>query len=264
MSSCAQKVRFVLAEKGLEWQSKNLNLRNGDQHKEDYLKLNPAGVVPTLIHDNNIIIESSIICEYLDDLVPAPLLRPDSPIDRAKMRLWFRTIDNSIHAHAGVVSSAVAFRFQKLAKGEETAKRLVEGIPDENKRSRMRSIVFEGVDSPIFWRSILAFQELIVKMEKTLEENDYLAGDRLSLADIVCLPYIVRLDLLGLSDMWDVSSKLSNWYRKMITMESYGIAFTQWDDPAYLELMAEKGREYWPQIKKLIERPQTIAGQQVA
>ncbi|MGI9570942.1 MAG: glutathione S-transferase family protein, partial [Desulfobulbia bacterium] len=246
MSSCAQKVRLVLAEKGLDWESKHLNLRNGDQHKEDYLKLNSAGVVPTLVHDDNVIVESSIICEYLDDLVPTPRLRPDSPFDLAKMRLWFRMIDSSIHAHAGVVSSAIAFRFQKLAKGEEAASKLVEGIPDENKRNRMRSIVFEGVESPIFGKSLRAFQDLIAKMEKALGEYEYLAGDKFSIADIVCLPYIVRLDQLGLSGIWDVSSNLSNWYSKMTAMKSYGVAFTQWDDPKYLELMAEKGREYWP------------------
>ena len=47
MSVCAQKVRLVLAEKKLEWTGHHLNLRAGDQHRPDYLKLNPKGVVPT-------------------------------------------------------------------------------------------------------------------------------------------------------------------------------------------------------------------------
>ena len=53
MSSCAQKVRIVLAEKGLEWEGHHLSLRDGESRTSEYKKLNPNGVVPTLITDNN-------------------------------------------------------------------------------------------------------------------------------------------------------------------------------------------------------------------
>lgn len=65
-SVCAQKVRLVLAEKGLEWNS-HVMLLNGDHLEPDYLKLNPNGVVPTLVHDGNVIVESNVIMHYLDD-----------------------------------------------------------------------------------------------------------------------------------------------------------------------------------------------------
>ena len=65
MSSCAQKVRIVLAEKGLEWESHHLSLREGESRTSEYKKLNPNGVVPTLITDSNeTIIESTVIMEY--------------------------------------------------------------------------------------------------------------------------------------------------------------------------------------------------------
>src|SRR3546814_10227948 len=50
LSSCAQKVRIALYEKQLPWKSHHLNLRKGDQFKPEYMKLNPNGVVPTLVH----------------------------------------------------------------------------------------------------------------------------------------------------------------------------------------------------------------------
>ena len=60
MSPCAQKVRTVLAEKGLEWKSHHLDLRGtGDNLRPEYLKLNPNGVVPTLVDDGRVIIEST-------------------------------------------------------------------------------------------------------------------------------------------------------------------------------------------------------------
>ncbi|MDA7572025.1 glutathione S-transferase N-terminal domain-containing protein [Porticoccaceae bacterium] len=76
MSACAQKVRFVLAVKQLEWQSKELNLRQGDQLRPEYLKINPKGLVPALEHDGNILVESNIIVDYLDEVFPTPSLMP--------------------------------------------------------------------------------------------------------------------------------------------------------------------------------------------
>ena len=54
MSTCSQKVRMALAEKGLEWTSHHLNLRAADQQKPDYLALNPNGVVPTITDGDDV------------------------------------------------------------------------------------------------------------------------------------------------------------------------------------------------------------------
>lgn len=64
-STCSQKVRICLWEKGLTFAEKKLDLFKGDQLTEEYKKLNPNGVVPTLIHDGEVIIDSSVIIEYL-------------------------------------------------------------------------------------------------------------------------------------------------------------------------------------------------------
>ena len=76
MSACAQKVRLTLAEKGIQWQGHHLDLRAGDQQKADYLRLNPKGVVPTLVEDGKVVRESTVIMEYLEDRYPEPPLRP--------------------------------------------------------------------------------------------------------------------------------------------------------------------------------------------
>jgi glutathione S-transferase len=87
MSTCAQKVRATLAEKGLSWDSHELNLRTGEQHKPEFLKLNPRGVVPVLIHNGKPIAESNIIMEYLEDeFADTESLMPDSAIEKAAVR----------------------------------------------------------------------------------------------------------------------------------------------------------------------------------
>ena len=86
-SVCAQKVRIALKEKGQEAKDHILTLR-GDQHDPAYLKLNPNGVVPTLIHDGEPITESSLILYYIDDAFPEPPLMPKKPLQRHLVRKY--------------------------------------------------------------------------------------------------------------------------------------------------------------------------------
>ena len=65
MSVCAQKVRIVLAHKGVEWQGKNLNLRAGEQFAPEFLRISPKGLVPILVHDDDVIRESSGITRLI-------------------------------------------------------------------------------------------------------------------------------------------------------------------------------------------------------
>ena len=133
MSSCAQQVRVALAEKELPWKSHHLNLRAGDQQKPEYLKLNPKGVVPTLIDGELVICESNVILEYLDDAFPEPPLRPSVPFSRAKMRLWNQILPKA-HYDIGTatLSMGVAFRYQYLSKGETACKKLIEKVVLKN------------------------------------------------------------------------------------------------------------------------------------
>src|SRR5271156_2330281 len=85
-STCSQKVRLVLHEKGVKFDEVRLDLARKEQLKPDYLALNPNGVVPTLVDDGTPIIESSVICEYLDEKYPQNPLVPTDLIERARTR----------------------------------------------------------------------------------------------------------------------------------------------------------------------------------
>jgi glutathione S-transferase len=253
MSTCAQKVRFALAEKGVDWEGRHLDLRAGEQHEPEYLKLNPKGVVPTLVDDGpggGTVVESNVIMEYVDDLAPENPLKPADPMQRARMRLWMKRLDDSIHAETGVISSAIAFRYQKLAEGREAAEKLVEGIPDEAKRARMRSIVFEGTASPLFAAGIDRFRKLIADMEDALSADDWLAGDAFTLADMAYAPYATRLEHLQLSGLWRPDSGFADWFARIKARPSYQTGLANWFNEKYLTLMAEKGAEVWPSVEK--------------
>lgn len=93
-SVCSSKVRVGLAEKGLDWQGHMINLAKGEQNDPDYLKLNPNGVVPTLVDGNLVVVESSVILEYVDDLSGEIQLMPVDRDAKAIARVWLtRCID---------------------------------------------------------------------------------------------------------------------------------------------------------------------------
>ena len=109
-SVCAAKVRFALGEKNLTWQGHYLDILKGDQFAPDYLKLNPKAVVPTLVHDGNVIVKSTVINEYLDDVFPEVALKPNDPQARAAMRVWTKAVDEDLHPACAEVTFSSCHR----------------------------------------------------------------------------------------------------------------------------------------------------------
>jgi glutathione S-transferase len=108
-SVCSAKVRIALAEKSLEVTEHLLTLR-GDQHDPAYRKLNPNGVVPTLVHDGKPIIESLLILYYLDETFPEVPLMPSDPALRHRVRSYNKLIDEYVHNSCMILTFATAFR----------------------------------------------------------------------------------------------------------------------------------------------------------
>ena len=95
-SICTQKALITLAEKGLGYDTHDIDLFANEQFQPWYLAINPKGVVPALDHDGRIVIESTLICEYLDDVFPTPRLIPADAHARARMRLWSKAVDEGL------------------------------------------------------------------------------------------------------------------------------------------------------------------------
>jgi glutathione S-transferase len=252
-SSCSQKVRLVLAEKSMEWTSHELNLRAGDQQKPDYLKLNPRGVVPTLVDHGKVIRESNVIMEYLDDEYPEVPLRSKSSLERAWMRLWTKRLDEGHHDLAtATLSMCVAFRFQYLERGKAHYDNVIAHVPDPVRRERRRDIIYNGMEAKDFRPAIAMWEELLTDMEAALIERRWLAGDGYSLADIAWTPYLTRLEHLNLLGWLDRRPRLAAWYDRVRARPSYETAMTRWENKASIALMREKGAEAWPRIRAML------------
>ena len=252
MSSCAQKVRTVLAEKGLEWTGHHLDLRAGDTLTPDYLKLNPNGVVPTLIDGGTVIIESTVINEYLDDAYPGPALRPADARARAEMRLWTKKLDEGLHIHTATISAAIAFRHQQIDRPPEELARILAAMPDPAKRERRKDLIENGIHSKLFPDAIRAWDKTLGDMEDALADRPWLAGADFSLADIAYSPYLTRWQHLQLVGLVDKRPRLADWFERVRSRDSYRIGLADWFSDKYLPLMQENGLEAWPEVKAML------------
>jgi len=238
-SVCAIKVRLILAEKGLDFQSRNIDLRKGEQFAADYLRLNPNAVVPTLVNNDEIIFESSIIMQYLEDLAPERSLIPKTPLNRAKMRLWLKRIDDPIHPSTGILTHATAFRPTFLQKSPKEQKEHLEKIPDKARRARQEAVYHEGLDAVIVADAIRTFDKFVIDMESALETHEYIAGPDYSLADAAATPYINRLAALNLLDVWkDGAPNVVNWYNRICERSSFCAAITAYISDADIQQFA--------------------------
>jgi len=253
MSSCAQKARVALAEKHLQWKSHHLDLRAGDQQQPDYLKLNPKGVVPTLIDGDLVIRESNVILEYLEDAYPDPPMRPADAYGRSQVRLWNQRLAEGHHDIAtSTLSMGIAFRHQYLAKGEPECGELIENVPDPVKRERRRDVIYNGTEAGEFRLAVTMWISLLNDMEAALGQHEWLVGDYYTIADAAYTPYLTRLDHLHVLGFIDDKPRVTDWYARIKARPSYQLGIIEWLDHGYLALMNEKGDEAWPKIEGMI------------
>jgi glutathione S-transferase len=212
-STCSQRARFVLNAKQLPFQEVKLDLLAGDQLKPDYLKLNPNGVVPTLDHDGNIVIDSSVIIEYLDEVAPRPEnFTPREPVARARMRALMRFIDEMPAAAIRVPTFNLAFlpRFQAMSEDEFLA--FAESKP--LRKEFMLSMGRKGFSEKEMNAALDRLRRTLVRMDESIAQSGgpWLMGENLTLADIAVMPSIVRMADLGLDTMWADKPAIARWY----------------------------------------------------
>jgi glutathione S-transferase len=210
-STCSQRVRFVLNAKKLPFDEVKLNLLDGDQLKPDYLKLNPNGVVPTLDHDGAIIIDSTVITEYLDEVVRAESFTPEDPVMRAHMRALMHFMDEMPAAAVRVPTFNLAFlpRFQKMSREDFVV--MAESKP--LRREFMLTMGQTGFSKHEMDAALSRLRRAYERMESEIEHSGgpWLLGKKITLADIAVMPALVRMNDLGMPD-WQNLRRVAAWF----------------------------------------------------
>jgi glutathione S-transferase len=158
------KVRIVIAEKGVEIPTESVNLRTLEQQGEAYRRVHPGATVPTLLLDDGTrLTESHAIAHYLEQLYPEPALLGRSPRERALIVMWhdITVLEGYVGAQEVLRNGSEAFKGRAVPGIEP-----FEQIPALVDRGRRRIGLY------------------IDKLDRRLDESEYLAGDRYSYADI--------------------------------------------------------------------------------
>ena len=178
------KTLQAICEKGVEFTSHLVDLRRFQQHDPAFLKINPAGQVPVLVHDGRTLTESTVINEYIDQVFDGPPLRPDDPFDLAQMRIWTKFVDEVFRPSLSFLAwHRVIPDLAAQLKDGEFEERLSR-IPLKEKRDKWALAARGGFTERELeqWRHGLT--DAIDRLEAGLDGSDWLVANRFSLADI--------------------------------------------------------------------------------
>jgi glutathione S-transferase len=224
-STCSQKVRLALAEKGLSYESRPIDLAKREQHTPDYLAINPNGVIPALRHDGFVVTDSSVICEYLDEVFPTPALMPAAPRSRAKVREWMRFIEEVPTAAIRIPTANQIFarplRAMSSAQFEVWSRNITV------RRSLYVQMRRDGFGDEDVAEALERLALTIARVDAACAGAAWLAGESYTLADILLLPTIVRMEDLGYAGMWGEKPGFARWYDSAKRRPSFDIAYFQ-------------------------------------
>ena len=205
-SSCSQKLRIFLNEKKIDWKSYHIDLVKGDNFSKWFLGINPRGVVPVLVDDGEVHIESNDIIQHLDKKFQSNFLWPENLKEKIKE---FLEEENEIHFDLrNLTMKFVAPTFlmkkkDKDIKNFESASNFVEGLEDKEKNMQLEYhknfIENNGVTEESVLNSINVFKKKLTKIDKKLSENKFIISEHITIVDIAWFVYLRRLETVGFS-----------------------------------------------------------------
>ena len=215
-ASNSLKVTICLKEKGIDFVSHLLDIQAFEQHADWFVKINPDGQVPVLVHDGAVITESTVINEYLDEVFPSPPLKPADALPRARMRVFTKYVDEYFRPALSHIGWQLMIHTitDKLSKDEFEAK--LARIPREEKREKWRLAAAQAYmpEQMAGWKREL--ESGVGKMETALAHGPWLAGDTYSLADIAMFAMAAHMPMRYGDIMNEtVTPKVMDWHARM-------------------------------------------------
>lgn len=233
-SLCSQKVKLVLAEKNLEWKSHLLNLLTFDNLQPSYIRLNPQGVVPTLIDDDKVITDSAVIIRYLDKRFSDPRLAPCEPKLQEKMNGWIDLqncfpMRELMYGNFRGIEGVVLRRSVRIK--EKLLTQLLQLHPEleEQYTAKLRDV--RQWNSTIQNTQKIAkinskIEPMLDRLEKQLSRTDWLCGSSYTLADVVWTAVLNRLNKLKFNRLWEDNTRpaLESYFDRLKSRHSFTVA----------------------------------------
>lgn len=217
-SSCSQKVRILLREKRLDWVSHPINLARDAHVTPWFLGINPRGLVPVLVHDGQVHVESNDILAYLDALPSAvPPLFPQTARERAAAQASLDLEDGLHHDLRNLTMGFIYPRFMTRKSARTLERYAQEGATDAKRELEVRwwtDFARQGIPAAAARASAAAYRAAFEQLEPTLHAQDWLIGDRLSVLDITWFISAHRLVRSGYP--LQRHPALMRWYRRLL------------------------------------------------
>ncbi len=183
-------------------------------------------MVPTLVDDGRPVIDSSVICEYLEEIAPrqGTSLMPATPYGRAKVRAWLRYIEEVPTASIRIPSFNRLFLAGWSAMSEQARARYIAATP--LRKGHYRGFGTAGFSKEQMDESLERLRQTVERIDAAVGgESRWLAGGQISLADLCVLPTIVRMSDLRIESVWEGLAHFQDWYERIQARPSFAQAF---------------------------------------
>ncbi|MDC0865321.1 glutathione S-transferase family protein, partial [bacterium] len=225
-SSCSQKTRIFLNLKGIEWVSHPVNLATDENYSDWFLGINPRALVPVLVDDGEVHIESNDILKYLEKKFPEPSLIPNESIEFISTLL---TEEDDLHIDMRNISIRFLFGNKARKKKTSSIEKLEEDsgtIQGKEDTHKIKELTFykdfnkEGITDEAVIQSVSKFKKLYDNFESNLSKQPYLLGVQISLLDIAWFIYTHRLFLSGYP-FKKLHPKVLEWYKHLLNKKEF-------------------------------------------
>lgn len=231
ISSCSQKLRIFLNLKGLPWESHPVDLAHNENLTEYFLGINPRGLVPVLVDDGQVHIESNDILLHLEQRFPEPQLIPSGAADDVRALL---KEEDDLHLDL----RALSFRFlfmpppglvlkseEELGRYATLGSTTIGGVADTHKA---QEIAFwqdytqnQGVPDDRVRAAAASFRKVFGKLDERLASSPYLVDKHMSVVDIAWIVYAQRLTLAGYP-LARLHPRLAKWLQEQLENPAIG------------------------------------------
>jgi glutathione S-transferase len=235
-SVCSFKVRMCLAAKGIDWESKRVDLNRFEHLQPAYLALNPNGVVPTIEHDGFVLIESTVINEYLDEVFDKSRLTPSGTRERATMRVWVKYQDDVLYHTQRPATFQLMVKRKLATLTKQQVDEMVRHHPQPQRAKHFLDWATGPVDQSVVAEARQKLGDILLRLERRLAEVLWLAGDAFSLAECAYAPFIDRLERLAFEDLWRDKPRVGEWMGRVKTHP----AFAKAKSPSEFEMPGPK------------------------
>jgi glutathione S-transferase len=225
-SNCAMRIRIALLEKGLPWTSHYINLDTQDNLTDEYFRIHPHGLVPSLVHDGEIVYESSDILRYLEEKYPEPSLIPTDPEQQAEMEEW---LDLTRDIHIKVIKVWVYGKERYRSKTQDSMPAYIAKQPNQELIDFHKMTLAEGhIPQHKIDTAEATLHGLFARIEDNLATRDWIVSDSMSLADIAWIPNYTLLNYNNFP--FEQYPKALEWIDRFIKRPSYEEGVVKWFD----------------------------------